>query len=184
MLHRNSINKFFNKDIALLFFLYLTLLISFYLGENSTGGAIKDYISQKKISLLFVDDFLGSLLNYDQFSQRHAPSLVVFLSIFEKFNVPDFSIRLIHLHICLLLPIFFFQALKVRYPNLNYKILILINSLIWISPTFRSLAIWPDSRLFGLMFFTLAIVFFLKFENEKNYSIFFNIYIFNKLSNC
>ena len=34
------------------------------------------------------------------------------------------------------------------------------------SPTFRSLAIWPDSRLPGLIFFVLTIYFFLKFKKR------------------
>ena len=52
-------------------------------------------------------------------------------------------------------------------------------SLIFLSPTFRSLAIWPDSRLFGLILFAMSIYYFLKFiifritfrrkKNTKNY---------------
>ena len=36
-------NKFLKKEIAILFFFYLTLILSFVLGENSIGGAILDY---------------------------------------------------------------------------------------------------------------------------------------------
>ena len=49
-------NNFSRKEIVFFLFLYLTLLISFFLGENSTGGAILDYINQK-ISTAFVEDF-------------------------------------------------------------------------------------------------------------------------------
>ena len=40
-------SKFLNKEIVLLFFLYVTLIISLIFGENSTGGAIIDYDNQK-----------------------------------------------------------------------------------------------------------------------------------------
>ena len=38
-------------------FLYLTLIISLIYGENSTGGAVIDYINQKKISINFASSF-------------------------------------------------------------------------------------------------------------------------------
>jgi len=38
-----------------------------------------------------------------------------------------------------------------------------------LSPTFRSLSIWPDSRLLGLILFTLGVYYFLKFEESKNF---------------
>ena len=49
MLPKMFNNKYFNlnKEILFLFSLYITLLISFFYGENSTGGAILDYNNQK-----------------------------------------------------------------------------------------------------------------------------------------
>ena len=50
-------NNFFDKEIVFLFVLYLSLLIGFFLNENSTGGAINDYLNQKEISKLFALNF-------------------------------------------------------------------------------------------------------------------------------
>ena len=162
-------NKFLKKEIVLLFILYLTLLISFQIGENSTGGAILDYFSQKKISEQFSVNFIYTLLNYDGFSSRHSPILIIFLSFFEKFNIPDFLIRIIHLHICLLLPFVFYKCLEVKFTDIDKNIFLLFTSLIFLSPTFRSLSIWPDSRLIGLLIFTIAIFFYLKFLEQKKF---------------
>ena len=43
-------NNFKSKQKWYFFYLilYLSLIVSFYFGENSTGGAIVDYINQKK----------------------------------------------------------------------------------------------------------------------------------------
>ena len=109
-MYKNLNNNFFNKEIVILFFLYFTLLISFILGENSTGGAINDYVRQKGIVSAFSNDFFESLSNYENFSTRHSPILIIFLSIFERLEINDFIVRLIHLHLCLVLPIFFFQV--------------------------------------------------------------------------
>ena len=105
----NNNNYNLNKEILFLILLYLSLIISFLIGENSTGGAILDYKNQKSISLSFVSNFSESFLNYDNFSTRHSPVLIIFLSIFEKLNLDDYTIRFIHLHLGLLLPYFFLK---------------------------------------------------------------------------
>ena len=164
-------NNYFNlnKEILFLFLLYLTLLISFFYGENSTGGAILDYNNQKLITSKFVFSFKETFLNYDSFSTRHSPVLIIFLSFLEKLNFDDLIVRIIHLHLCLLLPYFFFKILKLRFENVNKNILLILTGLIFLSPTFRSLAIWPDSRILGLTFFTLSIYFFFKFKKFKDF---------------
>ena len=165
----NFLNSTYRKEIIFLFFLYLTLIISFVFGENSTGGAIKDYANQKNVMQKFAYDFLETFYQYDTFRTRHSPVLVIFLSFFEKVNLPDSLIRFIHLNLCLLLPIFFYKCLSIKFNKVDKKILLLLVSLIFLSPTFRTLAIWPDSRLFGLILFTLSIYFFLKFDERKNF---------------
>ena len=161
-------NNAYLKETIFSLFLYLTLIISFILGENSTGGAIQDYINQKNESQGFASEFLKTLYEYDTFETRHSPVLIIFLSLFEKINLPDTLIRLIHLHLCLLLPFIFFKCLTIKFKEIDKKILIFLSCLIFLSPTFRSLAIWPDSRLMGLTLFTLSVYYFLKFEENKN----------------
>ena len=161
-------NNAYLKETIFFLFLYLTLIISFILGENSTGGAIQDYINQKNASQGFASEFLKTLNEYDTFETRHSPVLIIFLSLFEKINLPDTLIRLIHLHLCLFLPFIFFKCLTIKFKKIDRKILIFLSCLIFLSPTFRSLAIWPDSRLIGLTLFTLSIYYFLKFEENKN----------------
>ena len=158
-------NKFFKKEIAILIVFYLTLIFSFVLGENSTGGAVLDYENQKKIVERFSLNFSETFLSYDNYSTRHSPILLIFLSFFEKINFSDFSIRLVHLHYSLLLPFVFFKCLKVRFKVKNENIFYLLTFLIFLSPTFRSLAIWPDSRISGLLFFTISL--FKIFRNKK-----------------
>ena len=61
----------------------------------------------------------------------------------------------------------FFKCLKIKFEKIDKIIFIILISLIFISPTFRSLTIWPDSRILGLTFFTIGIYYFLKFEKER-----------------
>ena len=165
-----SSNNTYQKEIVFLVILYFSLIVSFFLGENSTGGAIIDYSNQQPISKKFSENFLSTLLSYDNYKTRHSPVFIIFLSFFEKINLSDGLIRFIHLHICFLLPIFFYKCLTIKFKKYDKRIFVLLSALIFLSPTFRSLAIWPDSRLFGLILFTLSIFYFLKFSDTKNFS--------------
>ena len=178
-MQKNKIdNNFFYKEIVFFLILYLSLILGFFLSENSTGGAIVDYYNQKNISKHFANNFLETFLNYDNYSSRHSPVLIILLSFLEKINFPDVFTRLLHLHICLLLPYIFYKIIREKFDFLDKKIPLILIGLIFLSPTFRSLSIWPDSRLLGLTIFSLSILFYLKFLNSKK----FNFAIYNVIT--
>lgn len=171
-------NRIEYQIIFLLIFLYISVLLGFILSENSSGGAFLDYVNQKQITGFFANNFLFTFLNYDDYTTRHSPVLLIALSFFERVQLDDYLIRLIYFHICLILPISFFYILKLKFKDqqLEIKYLLILVGLIFLSPIFRSLSIWPDSRLIGLTFFTTSILFFLKFiEKKKTSFIFLNI---------
>lgn len=169
-------NIFFEKintyrQFALLIFLYLTLIVGFYFNEDSLGAARTDYASMKIISLFFSENFLYALFNYDDLNvggpvTRHSPIFLIWESLFWKLNFKDVFFRLINLHFCLLIIFIFYKCLKYKFTNVNNIILTFIASAVFLSPTFRSSSIWPDSYLFGLFFFLISIYLFLKFEKE------------------
>ena len=157
------------NQIIFFSFLYLLLLLGFFLNENSTGGAIIDYQNQKIAAESFANDFKNTFLNYQDYSTRHSPVLIIFLSFFEKINLNDEYIRFIHLHIALVLPLFFYLCLKIKFPTIKDKYIYIIVGLVFLSPTFRSLSIWPDSRILGLTLFLLSIYYLLKFITYQKY---------------
>ena len=157
------------KYLIFFILLYTSIIISLIFNEDSTGGAFSDYVAQKKISQDFAINFKNTLLNFDQYATRHSPVLIIFLSFFEKINLGDNLIRLVHLHLCLLLPIIFFSSLRIKYKFVKPENLLLLTGLIFLSPTFRSLSVWPDSRLLGLTLFCVSIYFYLKFEENKKF---------------
>lgn len=157
------------KYLIFFILLYTSIIISLVFNEDSTGGAFVDYVNQKKVSQDFAINFKNTFLNFDQYNTRHSPVLIIFLSFFEKINLDDNLIRLIHLHLCLLLPIIFFSSLRIKYKFVKPENLLLLVGLIFLSPTFRSLAIWPDSRLLGLTLFCASIYFYLMFEENKKF---------------
>ena len=163
------------REKILLFLLYTSLLIGFYFGENLNHGSYLDWVNAyNPIIESFSNNFKNTFFNYDSYGQRHSPIYIIFLSVLFKFGLSFDFIRLIHLHISLSLIIIFYSCLKLKFRDTNRTVLKLLALSIFLSPTFRSLAIWPDSRIPGLIFFTLSIYFFLKFlistKNEKKFA--------------
>ena len=150
-------------------FLYFTLLSGFFLNESLNGGAYKDWLGSNLNPIKdFSKNFYETLNNYDNYNHRHSPVYLIFLSTFLRFDFSFEIIRLIHLHLSIPLIIIFYKCLCLKFKNIEKSYLILLALVIFLSPTFRSLSIWPDSRLPGLLFFTTAIYFFLKYEETKS----------------
>ena len=157
-----------NTNIFALF-LYLSLLIGFLYGENLNYGSYYDWI---KVYIQPIKDFSlnfnETLLTYDKYGQRHSPVYLIFLSIFLDLGLTFDQIRIFHLHLSIPLIFIFYKCLKLKFPEIDKNYLKLLSLIIFLSPTFRSLAIWPDSRLPGLMFFILTIYYFIKFQKENS----------------
>ncbi len=169
--------KFTKNTTFILVVLYLSYLLGFILGEDTNGGAIIDYMGYLSIIDNFILDFKHTFLNFDQYGERHSPILIIILSFFYKLNIDDYTIRLINLHLSIISIIFFYKCLLIKFSKINKNYLILISAIFFLSPTFRSLSIWPDSRLYGFHFFIISIFFYLKFIylEKKNYLCYLNI---------
>ena len=172
--YKNPINKY---TILPLVILYLSLLIGFFLNEDSNGGAFLDYKGYLNIINDFVADFNHTFLNFDKYGERHSPVLIILLSFFYKINIDDSVIRIINLNFSIISIVFFFKCLKIKFKNIENHYLFLISLIFFLSPTFRSLSIWPDSRIYGLHFFIISTFFYLKFlnNNKKVYYCYLNI---------
>ena len=161
------------NNICLFFFLYLTLIIGFIYGENLNYGSYGDWVGSNREPIKdFSNNFTYTFLNFDNYGHRHSPIYLIFLSLFLDLGFDLNQVRLIHLHLCILLILIFYQCLELIFVKTNINYLALLSLIIFLSPTFRSLAIWPDSRIPGLTFFVLTIYFFLKFrkKNEVKYA--------------
>ena len=159
-------NKIVFFNISFLF--YLLLILAFFLNLDPNGGAYLDYLNQKRISQEFSQNFVYEFLNFDKETTRHSPVLLIILSLFEKINLPDVYIRLINVHFCLLLPFLVYKIITLQFNFIKKTDAILLACLIFLSPTFISLSIWPDSRIHGLIFFCLSIINYINFKKNNN----------------
>jgi len=164
MYHLNNINK-----IRIFLILYASLLFGFYFGENSSGGAYADF--QMRMGLIdhFNNNFKETFLNYHNFSDRHSPLLIIIISFFNSLGIPIDFIRLIHLNFIPLLILISYKCLILKFAKINKNLLFIISCVFFLSASLRSIAIWPDSRLIGLLLFLCSVYFFLKFQISCNY---------------
>ena len=167
----------FNYYGLLALFLYITLVFGFYIDENLNFGAMQDW---KHTDLPVINDLSfnikETLLNYNSYGHRHSPVYLIFLSLFKRVGFSFDSIRFLHLNLSLFLIFVFYKCLILKFYKIEKNILLLISLSIFLSPTFRSLAIWPSSRMIGLMFFTISVLEFLRYlETPKKIYMWKNI---------
>jgi hypothetical protein len=160
--------NFNNFSKACIFLLYISLIIGFYFDENLNLGAKPDWFyTDLPVIDSFSNKFFSTLMNYDDFGHRHSPVYLIFLSFFKKIGFSDENIRIFHLHISLILIYLFYRCINLKFININKGICLLISCCILLSPTFRSLSIWPSTRIIGLIFFFISIFYYLKFQKKE-----------------
>ena len=177
------INNLLKKNYHILIWLILisSVYIGFFLNENITQGPKFDFYHALKQVEEFKKNFQFSFLNFDKLNEttRISPvfiSVIYFLN--ELLNDIDRT-RFILLNIILLNQIFFYKCLKLTYVGkvLSKDKIFILSCIVFISPSFRANAIWPESAMLGLLFFVISVYYYLKFQKEKkiNYAI-FNIF--------
>ena len=92
-----------------IFFLYLSLLCGFFLKEDLIGGALNDYKGLFYVTEKFRENFLVTLLNYDDLGHRQSPVFYILSSLIPKSELLN---RLFFIHVFLIIPIFFYKCLK------------------------------------------------------------------------
>ena len=148
---------------------YATIFISFYLGEDSLGGSEEDFLFHLKFIDLFNTKDFSIALNeygYGNYIVRNSPIFYIVLSFLDNFLTLD-NIRYINSLVSILIAFFFFKCLKIKYKNINENKLILVSSIVFLSPTIRSLSVWPYPYIWGLLFFLISLFYFLKYFDDK-----------------
>ena len=163
-------NKFFDKNYYLIFFLfYLTIVVGFYFNEDSLGGAKHDYIYHLKfVSLFKENNFIDGLKLFGapNYEVRNSPFFYIIYAFFDNYFSLE-TLRKFNTIISLFIAIAFFKCLKIRFKNEKNIILSLISCFIFLSPTVRSLSVWPYPLLWGILFFIISLFYYLLFLESK-----------------
>ena len=162
-----------SRNISIIYlFLYISLLLGFYFNEDFALGYKNDYLNYR--NFLFEKDFLHFFLNF-KFSGIPVPVYLVLLSFLEKISFNEIFTRFIALHFSLLIPFFLYLCLKIKYEFKANDIKILLPTIIFFSPYFRSASIWLGSENISLIFLSISLYFFLKYEKTEKKKLSFII---------
>ncbi len=157
------------KYLLFFLFLYLTIFVGYYFNEDNLGGAIHDSTYHFKISEKFNQNFYQTFSDFGGsevgMSSRNSPIFWIFLSLLDKFFSYD-TIRTLNTVVILFTGVVFYKCLLLKFQNTTTINLFILSSFIFLSPSLRSLAIWPYSLAWGLLFFVVSIYYYLKFNNN------------------
>ena len=155
------------KKILIFFTLFVSLVISFQLGENSSGGSKHDFFATKIYIDTFKIDFLLGLEMFKAKGELHLPFFYILIANLNKI-FGDTMVKYFYLIVSSTIPLILYSALKKKFSQANFDHLFLLSLLVFLSPYFRSSAVWLTTDNLALLFFLLSIDSFLKFENSKD----------------
>ena len=173
-----------NKKILILpIILIISLIFSYYFGEDTLGGAKHDYLHQVKFILSFSENFFYTFQNFGigELQARNSPIFSIGAAFLINLGLDLELFRYLNCLIILPLIYFFYKCLELKLKNISYETKIIFVSVLLLSPTIRSLIIWPYPLIYALLFFLISIFFYLKFDcckskKEKIYYTILNIF--------
>ena len=169
---------------SLFVFSYLILILGFYLGEDLNGNAKEDYLGQFHIINQFAQNIFYTFDNYSSLEEgtsRQSPIFFFLISIIYKILPSSDLLRFANLNLSFLSIFIFHKCISLIFDKQKILLITLLSIILVFSPSFRSLAIWPNSINLGLLFFLVSLYFFLKFDLESGEEKKLNYAIFNTL---
>ncbi len=160
-----------NKQKLIILLLFFSFFVSFYFEEDILGGAKHDFEFHEIFIINFAQNFKFTLFNYgyDELYARNFPTFYILTSIFYKIGLTIDQIRFLNIFFIIPFIIILYKALDYSELNIEKKYKYLFVVALLLSPTIRSLAIWPYPLLWAYLFFLISILFFLKFKKIKIY---------------
>ena len=161
----------------LIIFSILSYFIGFYLNENSAGagslvfGDLKNTWNNLNTFLnnsILDGIHLTTSLDTDVYKSSRTPLIYIIHKIFNPFTDSVMSFRISVFIFSLLIPILFFLNLRKKYKDADIVILMLISSIVLLSPYLRTSAFWGGEENFGIITTLLSFLFLqLLFETDN-----------------
>ena len=158
-------------SIIFIFIIYASYFLGFFLNENSigSGGIDGDFEWMWKNFELFKNNSLIEAIHHKEFFGNRTPLLYLINILFNPFINDIYLYRLSIFLFSLMGPTFFYLCLKKKYRNIDKEKLLLIASLILLSPFYRTTAYWGMEINYGIITALVSFYYFISIsENKKN----------------
>ena len=160
-----------NKTNIFLYFIFsISLFIGFYLSEDTAGHGQ---------SVIDFNDTWYTISDPSKYFQVQPgetlalefkfPLHYYISSLIYKIVQDQEIFRLVFISISLFTPLIFFKCLSEKYKNIDNNNLFLLSLILFVLPSFRTAAIWPNTQITALIFFLASLYYFIKWENKKNF---------------
>jgi hypothetical protein len=161
------------KNISIILFLLIifSFLLGFFLNENSAGagGEKGDFSLIWNNLLLFKEKGIFSSINSELYSDSRTPFLYILHYLLNPLINDQLNFRISIFFFSVLIPFIFYFILKKKFFYLKNYQLLLLSSLLCLSPYFRTTAYWGLSENYAILTMLLSYFFFYKlFQRNKN----------------
>ena len=159
---KNTINS---EKLILSFLIFLSIasyFVGYFLKENSAGGGEADFkfVWQNLQTFdnysLFEAIKLTGVADDKIFQSTRTPGFYILNKLLNPFidNKANFKISIFIISI--IVPIILFYTLKIKFKNVKTIYLLSVCSIIFLSPYFRTSAIWGLEENFGILSIVLG----------------------------
>ena len=135
----------------LIFFSILSLFVGFYFNEDSSGSG--GYIADFTYTWGYVEVLKSKIFALGTQWTVHTPLHYILLSKINLIIESQYAVRIVYCFISLIIPFLFYKCLSIKFPDLNFLTKIILSSIIFILPAFRSASIWANSHGTASIFF-------------------------------
>ena len=156
------------KTLGILFFIlsYTSLIISFFFNEDGSGGGSKgDFEVTYGFIIALQNNLLADPVNW---TLVHTPLHFLILSFVTRLIEDPYLLRFLFCIFSAVLPIIFYFIIDGLHNNKKYQEnLIILTCCIFFIPSFRYTSIWANNLITSLVFFSISIFFYKKWESSK-----------------
>ena len=147
-----------NKKELIVFFLsYISLIYSFLLNEDGTGGGAR---GDFEITYGFILALQQNLLaNPKEWTLVHTPLHFFIFSLITRLIDDPYVLRLIFCIFSICIPIIFYLIISKFNSKIKIQNLLLISSCIFFIPSFRYTSIWGNNLITSIFFFYSLFIF-------------------------
>lgn len=153
----------YNKLLYLILSLSLFVDLYFDIDTAGSGGFIIDF----KSTWPLVENPLSYKTNLDfKFPLHYYIAAIIYKIVNDKE-----ILRFIYCVLAIPIPYIFFLCLSVKFKKIKTNNIYLFSLIIFLLPSFRSAAVWPNTQITGIFFFLVSLYYFLKWEEKKQFNI-------------
>ena len=155
------------NKLVIYFIFYLTFILSFFLGENSSGGSHYDSTLTQAYQEQIAEGIQNGISYFIENQMPHSPIFYIIKPSLENF-LNKLSSDLIFLTLSFFVPVVFYSILKKQFRGSNKNLLFAISLVLFFSPYLRSSAVWVTNDNLALLFFVLSLSKFLTYIKNNN----------------